>query len=77
MNKNEVLQDYKNQEERLLLAKVMDKIDFSKSRNKIENTDFLNLFEQDLIDKFMKKIKFTNYYFFGGAPETERKILVI
>ena len=45
MNKNEVLQDYKNQEERLLLAKVMDKIDFSKSRNKIENTDFLNLFE--------------------------------
>ena len=77
MNKNEVLQDYKNQEERLLLAKVMDKIDFSKSRNKIENTDFLNLFEQDLIDKFMKKIKFTIYYFFGGAPETERKILVI
>ncbi len=77
MNKQELMADYKNQEEKLLIAKVMDKIEFLKSRNKIENTDFLNLYEQDLIDKFLKKIKFKNYYFFGGAGEAERKILII
>ena len=38
MNKQELLKDYKNQEEKLLLAKVLDKLEFSKSKNKIENT---------------------------------------
>lgn len=77
MNKQELLSDYKNQEEKLLLAKVLDKLEFSRGKNKIENTDFLNLYEQDLVDKFLKKIKFSNYYFFGGAGEAERKILII
>lgn len=77
MNKQELLKDYKNQEDKLLLAVILDKIEFCKSRNKIEYTDFLNLAEQDLADKFLKKIKFSNYYFFGGAGEAERKILVI
>lgn len=77
MNKQELLNDYKNQEDKLLLAKVMDRLEFSKARNKIENTDFLNLYEQDLVDKFLKKIKFTNYYFFGGTGEAERKILIL
>lgn len=77
MNKQELLKDYKNQEDKLLLAKVLDRLEFSKGKNKIENTDFLNLYEQDLVDKFLKKIKFTNYYFFGGTGEAERKILVI
>lgn len=77
MNRQELLQDYKNQEERLLLAKILDKIEFSKLRNKIESTNFLNLYEQDVVDKFLKRIKFENYYFFGGVPEAERKILII
>lgn len=77
MNKQEILSNYKNQEDKLLLAKVMDKLEFSKARNKIESTNFLNLYEQDLVDKFLKKIKFTNYYFFGGAGEAERKVLII
>ena len=77
MNKQELLANYKNQEEKLLLAKVMDKLEFSKARNKIESSNFLNLYEQELVDKLLKKIKFTNYYFFGGAGEAERKVLII
>lgn len=77
MNKTELLNEYKNQDDKLLLAKVLDRLEFSKIRNKIENTDFLNLYEQDLVDKFLKKIKFKNYYFFGGTGEAERKILII
>ena len=69
MNKQELLKDYKNQEDKLLLAVVLDKIEFCKNKNKIECTDFLNLAEQDLVDKFLKRINFKNYYFFGGAGE--------
>ena len=77
MNKQEVLSDYKNQEDKLILAKVLDKIEFSKTRSKISSTDFLNLAEQDLINKFLKKIRFENYYFFGGTGEAERKVLIL
>ena len=77
MNKQELLNEYKNQDDKMLLAKVLDKLEFSKARNKIENTDFLNLYEQDLVDKFLKKLKFKNYYFFGGTSEAERKVLII
>ena len=37
MNKQELLNDYKNQEDKLLLAQILDKLEFSKTRNKIEN----------------------------------------
>ncbi len=77
MDKQKMLADYKNQDEKLLLAKVLDKLEFVKSKNKIENTNFLNLYEQDMIDKFLKKIKYKNYYFFGGTGDAERKILIV
>ncbi len=77
MNKQEILSDYKNQDDRLLLARILDKIEFCKSKNKIESTDFLNLAEQDLANHFLKKIKFEKYYFFGGAEEAERKVLIL
>lgn len=77
MVKQELLSDYKNQEDKLLLAKVLDRLDITRTRNKIEYTDFLNLYEQELVDKFLKKIKFERYYFFGGIGEAERKILIV
>ena len=77
MNKQEIMQEYKNQEERLLVAKILDKLEFTKTKNKIQNTDFLNLYEQDLANKLLNKIGYKNYYFFGGKENTERKMLII
>lgn len=77
MNKQEIMQEYKEQEERLLVAKILDKLDFTKTKNKIQYTDFLNLYEQDLADKLLKKIGYKNYYFFGGKEGAERKLLII
>ena len=37
MNKQEILEEYKNQEERLLIAKILDKLDFIKTKNKIDH----------------------------------------
>lgn len=77
MNKTELLNEYKNQEERLLVAKILDKLEFTKTKNKIQYTDFLNLSEQETAMKLLKTVHYDNFYFFGGKENTERKILVI
>ena len=77
MNKTELLEEYKNQEERLTAAKILDKLEFTKTKNKIQSTDFLNLNEQELAMKLLKKVDCKNYYFFGGKENCERKVLVI
>ena len=77
MNKTEILEEYKNQEEKLTAAKILDKLEFTKTKNKIQYTDFLNLNEQEMAMKLLKKAECDNYYFFGGKENSERKILVI
>ena len=77
MGKQEVLNDYKNQEDRMLLSFVLDKIKFVETRNKIENTNFLDMHQIDLVETFLKKIKCENYILWGGYSTAERKVLII
>lgn len=65
------------QEDKILLAQVADKINFSKSRDKIEYTDFLDMYQISLVQTFLKKINFNNYVLYGGFAEAERKVLII
>ena len=60
MNKTEILEEYKNQEQRLLAAKLLDKLEFTKTKNKIQTTDFLNLNEQEMAMKLLKKVDCEN-----------------
>ena len=73
----EILSKYKKQEEKLILSKVIDKIDFCNTRNQIQYTDFLDLSQKQLIDKFLKSQKISNYIFYGGIEDAERTILLI
>ena len=77
MNKQEILKEYKNQEDRLLLSFILDKIKFVETRNKLENTNFLSLNEISLAESFLKKIKYTNYCLWGGYETAERKVLIL
>ncbi|MBR0427395.1 MAG: hypothetical protein IJK18_04275 [Clostridia bacterium] len=77
MSKTDILDEYKNQDERLLAAKILDKLEFTKIKNKIQYTDFLTLNEQEMAIKLLKKVDYKKYYFFGGKDNVERKILVI
>lgn len=63
-----------NQNEKILIPKIMDKIRFSKSR--ITNTEFLNEYQISIIDKELRKKKEENYFFEGGYPNAESKILI-
>jgi RNA-binding protein YlmH len=77
MDKQQLLRDYKKQEDKICLSQVLDKIEFSKSRDKIEHTDFLDVYQVALVENFLRKIKFENYLLYGGYEEAERKILII
>ena len=77
MDKQKILSDYKKQEDKILIAQILDKIEFSRQREKLECTDFLDMYQISLVKSFMKKIEFENYILYGGFEEAERKILII
>ena len=66
-----------NLEDKLVLAKLTDKIEISKTNNKIVNTEFLNTYKIELIQKELNRIREKNYMFFGGFDEADYKILII
>jgi len=64
-------------EEKLILAKLNDKIRLCKTRNRIVNTEFLNMHQEIVIKKELERIKEKNYIFTGGYEDAESKILII
>lgn len=77
MNRQEILNKLENDEDKLLIARIFDKIEFSIKRNSIEHTDFLDIRQRHLIERIMKNIKFNNFVIYGGYNEAERNILII
>ena len=73
----EILNDYREKDDKVLLAQVLDKIEMCENRNKIEHTDFLDLAQIELVQKFINKIKIENYMSYGGFEQAERKMFVI
>lgn len=72
-----IINKYKNEKDKLLISKVIDKIRFCETKNKIQTTDFLDEMEQKLLENFLKSQKISNYFYTGGFEEAERKILII
>ena len=75
--KKSFINNYKNDKDRLLISKIIDKIKFCDTKNKIQGTDFLDMAEQKHVENFLKAQKITNYFFTGGFKEADRKILII
>ena len=65
---------YKNSEYKLLVAKIIDKYNFSK--NKIVYTDFLNISEISVVKKILLEENISNYIIYGGKEETDRSIVI-
>lgn len=75
MLKEEIVKKYKD-EERLLISRVLDKLELADRNEQVQALDFLNLNEQALIGKILNQIKRKNV-FYGGYEEAERKILFV
>lgn len=66
-----------NLEEKLLIAKLTDKIKECKRKNKIVNTEFLNMNQKSIVQKELNRLKEKNYIFFGGYEDAHSEVLVI
>ena len=77
MNKQQTLNEYKNYDDRILLSFILDKIKFTQTKNKIENTNFLDMYQISLVENFLKKISYSNYILWGGYENAERKVLIV
>ncbi len=77
MDKQKILSEYKKQEDKILLAQILDKIEFSMQREKLEYTDFLDMYQISLVKSFLKKIDYENFVLFGGFEDAERNILIL
>lgn len=76
MDKQEILKNYKNEEDKLLVSKMLDKIELCSKRNKIQSTDFLDARQKLLLEKILKSNKIENYSIFGGFEEAERTAII-
>ena len=63
---------YKSDEEKLLIAKVEDKYNFCRTRNKITYTDFLNMQEINLVKKYLQEQHIKNYLFLSWMMRRRR-----
>ncbi len=77
MQKQEILRNYIEQEDKLLVSKLLDKITERDARGKIVTTDFLNMHEKSIVNEVLQEEKVANYIFTGGFLEAEREILVL
>ncbi len=64
-------------EQKLLEAKIEDKIEFAISKNKITYTDFLNRTQIANLDRFLKQKSIKSYQFFGGNGENSEKQILL
>lgn len=77
MDKLKFIEKYKNEEERLLVSKLFDKIMLAEKQNKIQITDFLSPIELTLLKDTLNKIGFKNFKVFGGTKDSQRNVIII
>ena len=77
MEKSAILNKYSNDEDKLFISKILDKIKLSKTRNQIVNTDFLDMYQKKISTEILKIEKEENYIFYKPWEETDRSLLII
>lgn len=77
MNRQEILAKCTNNEDKLLVSKMLDKIEFVNKRNSVECTDFLDMRQRMLLEKILNNMKFTNYVAYGAYKAAERTVIII
>ena len=75
MDKQKILNKYSKPADKLLISKMLDKIELS-SKSKREYTDFLDGYQENLLEKILKREKIENYVISGGTESAERKIIL-
>lgn len=76
MNKSEMLEKYSKPEDKLLVSKILDKIEACTRKNIVTCTDFLDMSQFKIVQSVLNAAK-CNYIFNGGYNEASRNIAII
>lgn len=77
MEKINILKKYKNEEERLLVSKIFDKIALAEKQNKIQVTDFLSPVELKVAKDVLQLIECSKFRVYGGIENADRNAIII
>lgn len=77
MEKAKILEKYKNEEQKLIISKLFDKIQMVEKQKKIQCTDFLSPLDIKMLENVLHTIKYENYIIYGGTQNAQRKIIII
>ena len=77
MDKAKIIEKYKDEDERLLVSKLLDKITLVDKQNKIQVTDFLSPVELRIVKDVLNQADCRNYRIFGAVEEADRNAIVI
>ena len=77
MDKPKIIEKYKNEEERLLVSKLLDKIALVDKQNKIQITDFLSPVELRILKDVLNLTDCKNYRIYGGIEDADRNAIII
>ncbi len=76
MIKSEIIGKYAEKtEDKLILARVMDKLQEVDRKNILSVTHFLNDHQRALAEKLLKYLKNPTHVFYGGSPDASRTVL--
>lgn len=76
MDKQKILNKYSKPEDKLLISKMLDKIELAKTKNKIQYTDFLDGYQKHLLEKILIQENQENYIISGGLDDSERNSII-
>ena len=74
-SRNEFLKKATNADEKLIISKVIDRINLCIKRHEMTFTDFLNPTETAFVYDLIKGITDVNFMIFGGSDECERNMI--
>lgn len=77
MDKNNIIDKWKNDEDRIQVSKLIDKINAVEKQNKIQYTDFLSPIELQTLKKALNIIGYKNYMIYGGVENAQRNIIIL
>lgn len=77
MNKQEIIKQYPKEEDKFLVGKLLDKVQFTNQKNQIQVTDFLDGYEQKIAQKVLNQVGYKTAIFYGGYEEAERKMVLL
>ncbi len=77
MSKTDVLNRFASDpEERLMLARVLDKLDVARNRNIPGITQFLSMGQRKAVEEMLTSQGHPPHFFWGGYPEAERTVCI-